>query len=973
MSSIAQREVAALLLMAERASDAGDLSSAGRLFDEILELDPGNSKAILYSAGIRQQAGDLDSAKSLLSKVDDEPSNFGATARYLEATIALAEHRSRDAELLLKRAGELNPNYQPPFRVLARLYALQMRGDELRETLDHLSKYRSLSIEELAMRLLAGRAFVEGSDAFLQLSQRVKKDPKDIQSIVAQARYLLKDGGCDAAVKLLESASTGLNDDVVFLCALALARDMKGSVLPDEKPELELTMSEASTAEAWELVLRQAAASGDWDRVAGIEQFRLSRDPFSPTISHSLATALDRLQKVDLAKTQHRHTELLDQLELLTYRIMSPRSKSPDIGIPIMCEIADLLTELSFNNEAAQWLLSAESLSPGRADVHSRLQRLKVDGTQGEVEQKKIDLPVLPKLVIRSGTRSVTANLNSDVKSWQFRDVAPEMGIHFEYCNGPTPYKRIVETIGGGAAVLDFDGDLWPDLYFVQGQALEKDGTLLNDCLFRNLRGVGSIECAVMAGIQEYGHSLAATVADFDNDGFPDVFVTNAGTSRLYHNCGDGTFEDVSPDCIRANVDCSSCSCFVDLNQDGFLDLFVVNYVAEWERRCFNAAGEFATCHPHDLPLAQNRLYQNLGNGEFSDATASSGLLGATGRGLGVITADFDCDGNADVFVANDGTPNMLFKSQISQRAIRFENPPDAIPAVEVGPEDMPPTVLMRNIGDQSGVAVPANGRAHAGMGVALSDFDENGFPDLFVTNFYREQNTLYSGLGCGIFADRSMESGLGFPSLDLLGFGTQAVDIDADGLEDLVVLNGDIGDYSATGRPWKMPMLLFESLGNGQFEDMSSHSGPEPKIPQLGRGLTRVDFDGDQAVDLAIVRHDGPVRLLKNETPQKKHGVRLRLISRASSRDSIGMSVILKSGENYQHRVVSSGDGFAASNERLLSFSVPSGSKCQLCVRHGHGECLSEKDWLSVDPSSQPLTLIVQQDGSAVIFKTPR
>lgn len=927
-----ERQVEVLLDKAEEASDAGDLATASRLFEDALELDPDNSKALIFSGGLRQQAGDLTAAKNLLAKVGDSPRNFGATARYLEGTIELEEHKARLAESSYLKACQLNPAYQPTYRELARLYALQLRGAELTRVLKELESLRALNVEELVMRLLAGRPFVERTQALPLLKQFVTHDPEDFHSILAQARYLLLEGDSHAAATQLTSTTIPANLDPAAIALLALVWDMNGTGPATDQREVKLTFTSATTQEAWELASRRAAAVGDWETVEKIESYLLTLNPLSPTVSHSLAVALDRMQQPERAKLQHQQTERLDQLELLAYRMLNPRARVPDVGIPVMCEIADLLKAAGLSGDALTWLVAAESLSPGRPDVRSRIQLL--SHRSGEAKQSETaTAPILPDLVIKLSASADGLKVQHADAGFQFRDMATEMGVHFEYCNGPSQYKRILETIGGGSAVLDIDGDQWPDLYFPQGQHFLDASPPLNDALYRNQQGLRYSECTEAAGIQEYEHSLSATVADFDNDGFADVFVTNVGACRMFHNNGDGTFNDATPVSVAKNLECSSCGCFADLNQDGLPDLFVVNYVADWNRRCLNNSGEFATCHPHELQRAQNRIYQNLGNGDFSDVTESSGLLGVLGRGLGVLAADLTGDGQTDIFVANDGTPNMLFVGERSQADISLARPQgaDAGTIESRSSTSVLTAIRLVDIAAQSGVAVPANGRSHAGMGVAVSDVDENGTLDLLVTNFFREQNTLYSGIGSGLFMDRSQESGLGLPSLELLGFGTQAIDIDSDGHEDLVILNGDIDDYSSTGRRWKMPTSVFRNSGNGRFDDVSDQSGTEMQLPQLGRGLSRVDFDGDQVPDLVAVRHDGPARLLKNETSQVNPGFTMRVVSHRECREAIGRQLKMTCGENRQLRIVASGDGFSASNERRLHFAITSRDEFQV------------------------------------------
>jgi len=962
-----KREVAILLDKAEQASDAGDLATARQLFEKTLRLDPDNSKALVYSAGLRQQSGDLATAKELLARVGDSPSNFGATARYLEGTIALAEYKAGLAETSYLKAHRLNPLYQPPLRELARLYALQLRGPELTQVLRELGTLRALNIEELVMHLLAGRPLVERSQAMQLLKQLITHDEEDIHSLLALARYMLLDGDAHAVASQLGSVTgpTGLDPAVVAI--LALVRELIAADPANNQSEVKLTFSSTTPQEAWELASRRASAVGDWKMVSQIEEYRLSQNPFSPTISHSLATAFDRQQQPERAQAQHQQTERLDQLELLAYRMQNPRAQVPDVGVPVICEIADLLKAAGHIVDAVQWLMAAESLAPGRPDVRSRLQVLS-NGQTNMARTQPLAAPSVPDIVVRSQDRLAGSRADETPAKWQFRDVAAKMGIQFEYCNGQSQYKRILETIGGGSAVLDIDGDHWPDFYFPQGKPFLNSSPPLNDALYRNHRGTKFSECTQSAGIQEYEHSLSATVADFDNDGFADVFVTNVGACRLFHNNGDGTFIDATPASVARNLDCSSCACFADLNQDGLLDLFVVNYVVDWDRRCLNNAGEFATCHPHELQRAQNRLYQNLGNGDFSDVTESSGLLGVLGRGLGVLAADLNGDGQTDIFVANDGTPNMLFVGERSPGDVSLTQSPttDAGISESLDSTSVSAAIRLTDIAAQSGLAVPADGRSHAGMGIAVSDFDENGTLDLFVTNFFREQNTLYSGIGSRLFMDKSQESGLGSPSMELLGFGTQAIDINSDGYDDIVILNGDIDDYSATGRRWKMPISVFRNGGDGRFMDMSNQCGAEMPLPQLGRGLSRVDFDGDRVSDLVAVRHDGPARLLKNETSQENPGFNLLLVSHRECRDAIGRQIRMTCGENHQLRIVASGDGFSASNERLVRFALPFSGEIQIHLG------LAQLNLAGIPLQLKSIAVVEQEDGAVRFWPLP-
>jgi hypothetical protein len=508
---------------------------------------------------------------------------------------------------------------------------------------------------------------------------------------------------------------------------------------------------------------------------------------------------------------------------------------------------------------------------------------------------------------------------------WQFVDVAAELGLDFAYHNGQSEFRSIVETIGGGSAVLDLDGDDWPDLFLPQVQPG-------SDRLFRNLRGTRFYDCSAVSATDGTGHGLAATAADFDCDGFTDLCVTRLGSCRLLRNNGDGSFSDVTTNSISSRIGCSSGACFADLNQDGLPELFVLNYVEDWERRCVNSEGRYAVCDPRELQPAINRLYLNSGDGDFEDVTESSGLAAFPGRALGIIAADLNCDGRLDLFVANDGLPNSLFT--VDDTAFQLQN----IAAI-------------------AGVAVPESGRAHAGMGAAIADFNADTLPDLLVTNFYREANTLYQSLDCGLFADFSQRSGAGPPSLLLLGFGVQPLDVENDGLMDAVILNGDIDDYSASGRPWKMPVSGLRGLPGGRFMDMTGSCGSDFASPQLGRGLSRLDFDRDGRPDLVAVRHDGPVRLFQNRTPQKNPSAQLRLVGPVNYRAAVGTALDCIHPTAGQRRFwLSAGDGFAATNEPLLSLPAENGQvSVRIATYSDHVESLNAGTWACRLQTSTP------------------
>ena len=913
-----QARAAELVQRAEQAMEAGRAAAARKWYQQALEEDPGNPQALLHTASSLQQDGRLEDASALLQRITAAPDSLQAKVRYLQAVIAQQQHQLPAAERLFLEAAKLNPTWPPPLRDLAPLYAVQMRTVELSATLSRLEALRPLTAEELAMRLLAAELIVPEESAVEQLQQALVGDPADASSLRALILIRLHQGDTAAAIQILdeapalEAASTALQE-------LRLLVEARGGQTEFHSPLLStLQLQPESTTDALLAALQHPGITAVPQHRLAIARSLALQLPWSTMASHALAEAFTATGDTAAAGQQHIATRRLDQLELLAYRVFRPQAAIPDMALPLYLEISGLLVELGRADEARKWLALAEKLpasDAARAQLAGRRETLA--GNAGQTSEQAADIlsqlaqipPILIQKIPQPQSRSsapVTHEPQTNATHWSFVDAAARLKLDFSYHNGQSPERRIVETIGGGSAVLDLDGDDWPDLFLPQVKPFE-------DRLFRNLRGQQFADCSAVCGLAGTGHGLAAAAGDFDSDGLPDLCVARLGTCVLLRNNGDGTFSDATPAALQQQTGCSSGACFADISGDGLPELFVLNYVEDWDRRCVNSEGRYAVCDPRELRPALNRLYANLGTGEFADITESSGVAAMPGRALGIIAADLTCDGRLDLFVANDGLPNSLL-------TVDAANQP-------AGKLTAAADIRLQNIAAQSGVAVPESGRAHAGMGVAAADFNSDALPDLLVTNFYREANTLYQSAGCGLFADLSQLSGAGPPSLQQLGFGVQPLDADCDGFMDVVILNGDIDDYSSTGRPWKMPMGALQGMAEGRFRNMSGLCGDDFDVPQLGRGLSRLDFDRDGRADLVGVRHDGPIRLFHNQTPAVHPMVRLRLIGTASDRSAVGTAVdSLDAGGRRQRYWLTAGDGFAASNEPQLMLVAAGG-----------------------------------------------
>ncbi len=472
------------------------------------------------------------------------------------------------------------------------------------------------------------------------------------------------------------------------------------------------------------------------------------------------------------------------------------------------------------------------------------------------------------------------------------------------------------ETTCGGVGLLDYDGDGWLDVYCVQGgefpprpKAPRDRG---GDRLFHN-KGDGTFEDAtVRSRIAEmprgYGHGVA--IGDYDGDGLPDIFLTRWRAYALYHNQGDGTFRDVTEAAgLGGDRDWPTSAAFADLDNDGDLDLYVCHYLrwdAEHPEACprYDGVAPYQYCHPQKFPSMPDHLFRNDG-GRFVDVTESAGIVDRDGRGLGVVAADLDGDGRVDLFVANDTTANFLFRNL---GGMKFEE-----------------------VARESGVASNADGGYQASMGVACGDLDGDGLMDLAKTNFYGESTTLYRNLGGGAFVDASTACGLTTPTRQSLGFGVAFLDADDDGHLDLATANGHINDLRPEA-PWKMPAQLLLGGPGGRLTDASGRAGPPWLVPRLARGLAAGDLDNDGRVDLLVASQDTPLAYFHNRTPGGR-SVTIRLVGQGpgSNRDAVGAHVAITGTGLTRSAVRAGGGSFQSASEPRLHFGLGDATRIPL------------------------------------------
>ncbi|HEV2424709.1 MAG TPA: CRTAC1 family protein [Terriglobia bacterium] len=495
-----------------------------------------------------------------------------------------------------------------------------------------------------------------------------------------------------------------------------------------------------------------------------------------------------------------------------------------------------------------------------------------------------------------------------------FVDVAASAGITFRHDNAASPEKYLIETMGAGCGWIDFDQDGLLDLYLVNSAAtrLYKPKQPLRSALYRN-NGDGTFtDVTLKAGVGAEGlFGMGVAVGDYNNDGFPDLFVTGYDRSILYHNNGDGTFTDVTAKAgVGNHGKWGSSAAWFDYDNDGHLDLVIANYV-DWSPDHNVWCGEHKPgyrgyCHPDVYHGQTPTLYHNNGDGTFTDASASSGVGAKPGNGLGVVTFDYDNDGWQDIFIANDGMENFL-----------FHNNRDG---------------TFREVGYVAGVAVNADGKTEAGMGTDAADTSGDGRLDLIVTHLDFEQARFYRNLGDGSFEDATFAAKLGYATFHLSGFGTRFMDYDNDGRRDLFMANGHILDNIElfhADTHYAEPKLMFRNVGRGIFENVSGRLSRDFIAPRVSRGAAVGDFDNDGSLDILVSNNGQAPQLLRNELSRadsgRAHWIQIFLIGTKSNRDGVGARVKVTAGDLVQYDQRKGGMSYQSAQDPRLHFGLGS------------------------------------------------
>src|SRR4051794_31172512 len=494
----------------------------------------------------------------------------------------------------------------------------------------------------------------------------------------------------------------------------------------------------------------------------------------------------------------------------------------------------------------------------------------------------------------------------------RFTDITQQAGIRFVHNNGAFGKRYLPETLGPGCAFIDFDNDGNPDILLVNGEdwpGHPKAGkTALK--LYRNNGNGTFTDVSAKSGLGINLYGLGASVGDFDNDGFDDVFVTALGQSHLFHNNHNGTFTDVTRQAgLWGPNEFSTSAAWLDYDKDGKLDLVVANYV-QWTEQtdlyCTLDGAHKSYCTPESYKGTSVRLWHNLGAGRFEDATQKAGLNDPTSKSLGITILDYNVDGWADILIANDTQPNKLY---VNKKNGSFEER-----------------------GVAAGIGFSEDGVARAGMGTDAADYDRSGHPSLIISNFANQMVSLYHNEGNGLFVDEAPQSEVGRATLVTLGFGCFFFDYDNDGWPDIFVADGHIEDQIERVQKrvsYAEPPHLFRNLGRGKFTEVTAQMGKSFGAPKVARSAAYGDIDNDGFPDILLTTNSGPAYLFHNEAGTN-NSVRLKLVGTKSNRDGIGAVVRVTSGGEKQWKMLRSGSSYLAQSELVLTFGLGSQTKAE-------------------------------------------
>jgi len=485
----------------------------------------------------------------------------------------------------------------------------------------------------------------------------------------------------------------------------------------------------------------------------------------------------------------------------------------------------------------------------------------------------------------------------------RFVDVSRPAGIRFSHYNGAAGKKWLPETIGAGCAFIDLDGDGWADIVLLNGKDWTPSGKHHFPAFYRNNRNGTFSDITKGSGLDVEMYANGVAVADYDNDGLPDIYVTALEGDRLFHNEGHGRFKDVTAGSGIRNANFGTSAAWLDFDRDGKADIVVANYV-QWsgpkDIHCSMDGKTKSYCTPEVYKGESLKLYRNLGKGRFADVTQKAGLADPSSKSLGIVVFDYNGDGWPDLFIANDTQRNKLYRNNKNG--------------------------TFTELGVEAGLAYADDGTARGAMGADAADYDHSGHPHLVVGNFSKQMMALYRNDGSGLFLDVAPSTALSRTTLRDVTFGTFFFDYDLDGFADIFAVNGHIEpdiNRTQSDLQFREPARLFHNNGRGSFDYVGNSAGPDIGRPIVGRGAAYADFDHDGDLDILIAANGGPAELLRNDGGNKNNWISVRLIGRQSNRSGLGAVVRVERSSAKQWQAVHSGSSYCSQSDLSLTFGL--------------------------------------------------
>jgi tetratricopeptide (TPR) repeat protein len=925
--------------------------------ERVLAKEPKSTKALLFYGQSLVRQGQEKEALQYFLQAPDSETDYAAWC-HLQAGQILCNQFSkyREGEEQFRRALELQPGEPSATWLLTGVLRIGTRNWEVipfeLAEVEERDRLHVQLMDDLArnLRLMPDPEL---------LQKAIKENPDDPNVLMGSANLMRLQHQYDDAEKayrrVIEMVPTMTEAHVKLGWLLFEAGDDAKFLKwhADAKPAL------ADHPLFWTLRASRAQRAHQPDVAARCFWEALKRDPNLQEANYQLGLLLTSMnRKADGAPFLERAQKLAEYIDLArlnhfrAYELKKGDVELASRAIKAAGDLGNLIEAYGWTMMTYQIDSSNKALEQEIKQGEEAVKNLEKKRTLPAANPaNKIDLASLP--LPKWTDKSVITGPTVPPSRVSFEDQAAAAGINFQYFDGGDPQVHGLNKYnginGGGVGVVDFDRDGWPDLYFTQGSKdpQDRDQSEHLDRLYRNLGNGHFADVTGPAHLVENAFSQGVAVGDVDNDGFPDVYVGNIGSNRLFVNNGDGTFSDASDDSGAIESQWTSSSVIADFNGDGLPDIYTLGYVEgdAVTRICNDRDDHHYPCVTFGFPTAHHRLWLNLGDGRFEDATATAQIDRYSDRGTSVIAANVDGSRKLDLLVGNNGVQNYFFKNDVAKKGD-------------------PPKFVEGSLA--SGLAFGFDGSPRRCLGLTAGDFNGDGLLDFHGTSVAEEPDTLFLQQKGGLFSDESRDSGIFSPTLMLASYGSQAIDGALDGKLDLVCSCGASDNAKNKFLAYEMEPLYLTNDGKGNFAKVPAETlGPYFQNKHLGRAIARLDWNRDGLDDVVVCDAHAPAALLTNTTRHPGHYLKLQLVSTGSARDSIGTSVELVAGGKKIVRQLSSGDGFQASNERALVFGLgPNTAIDSIVIRwmSGHEQRLTgvqaDRELLVVEGRDQPTPL---------------